>query len=110
MLIGKAHGLNCQAMVDVLNVSTGMSFLTQRRFEQFVLSRSFTDAFKLELMLKDIGIANQIARDSATPAPFSALTHQFFTAADKKFGPNRSVTEIVRWYENMTGQVLKDGD
>ena len=109
MLIGKAHGLNCQAMLDVLNVSTGMSFVTQKRFEQFILSRTFTDAFKLELMLKDMGIANQLARDKDVPVPMSALAQQFWTAADAEFGPNRSVTEIVRWYENLTGHELTDG-
>jgi 3-hydroxyisobutyrate dehydrogenase len=59
-------------MVDVLDQSTGMSWISRTHIRQRVLSRSFDDPFKLALMLKDIGIATQLARSVDVPAPLSA--------------------------------------
>ena len=73
LAIGKRYGLDPAAMVDVLDQSTGMSWISQTHIRQRVLSRSFDDPFKLALMLKDIGIATQLARSVDVPAPLSAL-------------------------------------
>ena len=45
-------------MVDVLNASTGGSWVAQTHFHQRVFNRAFDDPFKLELMVKDMGIAS----------------------------------------------------
>jgi len=108
MLIGKACGLKPSAMIDVLNVSTGMSFVTQKRYGPQVVGRRFDDAFKLELMLKDVGIANKLADEHGLALPASALGEQLWRAAHSALGPGRSIMDIVRWYEQMTGIELKD--
>jgi 3-hydroxyisobutyrate dehydrogenase len=108
MLIGKAYGLKPSTMLEVLNVSTGMSFLTKTRFGPHVVERRFADAFKLELMLKDIGIANKLADEHGVGVPVSALGEQIWRAANTALGPGRSLVEIVRWYEQATGVTLED--
>jgi 3-hydroxyisobutyrate dehydrogenase-like beta-hydroxyacid dehydrogenase len=103
MLIGKAHGLDAQTMVDVMNVSTSTNFLTQNKMKSEVLSRKFSDPFTLSLMLKDIGIATTLAEEKRIPVPVSSLTKQLWSAADKSMGAGKSIAEIVRWYEQMAG-------
>ncbi|HEY7551720.1 MAG TPA: NAD(P)-dependent oxidoreductase, partial [Hyphomicrobiaceae bacterium] len=73
MLIGKAYGLTPSAMLDVLNVSTGRSFVTDVKFGPQVVERRFDDAFRLALMLKDVGIANRLADEQGLGVPVSAL-------------------------------------
>ena len=68
LVIGKRYGLDPAAMVDVLNESTGQSWITGNHIRQRILSRSFDDPFKLDLMLKDVGIANTLARETGTSA------------------------------------------
>ena len=65
LAMGKRYGLDPEAMVDVLNVSTGMSWVAQTHIKQRVISRRFDDPFKLALMVKDIGIAMELARATA---------------------------------------------
>jgi 3-hydroxyisobutyrate dehydrogenase len=108
MLIGKAYGLTPSTMLEVLNVSTGMSFLTKTRFGPQVIERRFADAFKLELMLKDVGIANKLADEQGLAVPMSALGEQLWRAANAALGPGRSLVDIVRWYEEATGVTLED--
>ena len=67
LVIGKKLGLDPEVMTDVLNVSTGMSWISQTQIRQRITSRKFDDAFKLELMVKDIGIAMRLAGDASHP-------------------------------------------
>jgi len=108
MLIGKAYGLRPSAMLEVLNVSTGRSFMTEVRLGPQVIERRFDDAFKLALMLKDVGIANRLADEQGLGVPMSALGEQLWRAAHAALGPDASIVDVVRWYERATGVELKD--
>ena len=108
MLIGKAYGLSPAAMLDVLNVSTGRSFMTESRFGPQVIERRFDDGFRLALMLKDVGIANRLADEQGLGVPVAALGEQLWRAANAALGEGACVLDVVRWYERMTGVELRD--
>jgi 3-hydroxyisobutyrate dehydrogenase len=109
LAIGKRAGLDPAAMVDVLDESTGMSWISKTHLRQRVLSRTFDDPFKLALMQKDIGIAMQLARNADVPAPLCALGQELWRAAGREFAPDASVSEIARWIERMTRVELTAG-
>ena len=109
LAIGKRYGLDPAAMVDVLNESTGQSWITSNHIRQRILSRSFDDPFKLELMLKDVGIAHALARETGTAAPMAGLGQQLWQAAARAAGPGASVSELVRWVEVMNGTEISPG-
>jgi len=102
LAIGKRYGLDPAAMVDVLDQSTGMSWISRTHIRQRVLSRTFDDPFKLALMLKDIGIATQLARSVDVPAPLSALNQELWRAAAADAAADASVSELARWVERLT--------
>jgi 3-hydroxyisobutyrate dehydrogenase len=108
LLIGKSYGLNSRAMLEVMNVSTGYSFATQNRFLEDVVTRKFEDRFKLDLMLKDMGIARQLADAHGLPAPMIELGRERWRRAVEKLGANAATTEIVRFVEQEMGVELKD--
>jgi 3-hydroxyisobutyrate dehydrogenase-like beta-hydroxyacid dehydrogenase len=102
LAIGKRAGLDPAAMVDVLDESTGMSWVSKTLLRPRVLSRKFDDPFKLALMQKDIGIAMQLARSGEVPAPLSALGQELWRAAGRDFAADASVSDLARWVERMT--------
>jgi 3-hydroxyisobutyrate dehydrogenase len=106
LLIGQRFGLDPAMMVDVLNASSGMNNSTQRKFRQFVLNRGFNAGFGLDLMVKDLSIALEVARDSATPAPFAAHCREVWAAAAAMLGPGRDHTELARLCEALAGSEL----
>ncbi len=108
MIIGKAHGLEPSAMIDVLNVSTGQSFVTSRKYGPQVVGRRFDDAFKLSLMRKDVAIALTLADEGRLDLPVSKLGKKLWSEADAAMGEGRSVMDIARWYELETGVELAD--
>ena len=109
LVIGKRYGLDPAVMNEVLNESTGMSWITQHHIRQRIISRSFDDPFKLELMLKDIGIAIELAREAQLSLPVSALGQQLWRAAAHAAGQGASVSEVVRWVEQQTGTPITPG-
>jgi len=109
LVIGKRYGLDPAAMVEVLNESTGMSWISQNHIAQRVLSRSFDDPFKLELMLKDVAIANTLARETGSSVPIAGLGQQLWQAAARAAGPGASVSELVRWVEQQNDAPLNPG-
>ena len=109
LAIGKRAGLDPVAMNEVLNESTGASWLTRNHFAQRVFSRTFDDPFKLDLMAKDVGIAMGLAQEHGLPVPLSAVGQQLYRAAAQAVGPGRSVSEMVRWIEQLTATELTPG-
>ncbi len=106
MLIGQRFGLDPTKMVDVLNASSGMSDSSQRKFRQFVLSRRFDDGFALELMVKDLGIALEVGRQTATPTPLAALARELWAAALASLGPGNNHTAAAQLPETLAGETL----
>ena len=109
LVIGKRFGLDPAVMTQVLNDSTGMSWITRNHIQQRIVSRSFDDPFRLELMLKDIGIALALAGESQPALPVSALGQQLWRAAAIAAGPGASVSEFVRWIERQAGTAITPG-
>ena len=106
LLIGQRFGLNPAVMTDVLNAATGMNNSTQKKFKQFVLSRKFDAGFTMGLLAKDLSIAMQIGRETATAAPVSALVNEMIVSAQAKFGPEADHTEMAKLSELLAGSEL----
>jgi len=102
LVMGKRYGLDPSVMTDVLNESTGMSWVSQTHVKKRIISRSFDDPFKLALMLKDINIATELGRTAQLPTPISALTQQLWRAAALANDPEASVSAMARWVEQQT--------
>ena len=102
LVMGKRYGLDPSVMTDVLNQSTGMSWVSQTHVKKRIISRTFDDPFKLALMLKDINIATELARSAQLPTPISALTQQLWRAAALANDPEASVSAMARWVEQQT--------
>ncbi|GGC41846.1 hypothetical protein GCM10011504_20370 [Siccirubricoccus deserti] len=106
LLIGQRFGLDTGKMVDVLNASSGMTNSSQKKFKQYVLSRRFDDGFGLDLMVKDLGIALEVGRETNTPTPFSALCREMWASALTALGPGHNHTASAQLSEKLAGEIL----
>jgi len=111
LIIGQKFGIDPALMTDVLNASTGMNNSTQKKFKQFVLSRKFDSGFGLDLMVKDLSIALEVARDGAVPSPFAALCRELSASAAALLGPGQDHTALAKLSETLAGVTLgTEGD
>ncbi|MGJ5130092.1 NAD(P)-dependent oxidoreductase [Bradyrhizobium oligotrophicum] len=107
LLIGQQFGIDPGLMTDVLNASTGMNNSTQKKFKQFVLSRQFNSGFGLDLMVKDLSIALEVARAAGVAAPFSNLCRELSASAQGMLGPGQDHTALAKLSEALAGVELK---
>jgi 3-hydroxyisobutyrate dehydrogenase-like beta-hydroxyacid dehydrogenase len=106
LVIGKAYGLDPAVMNDVLNESTGMSWISRTHISQRILSRRFDDPFKLDLMVKDINIALRLAEGLKLDLPLSSTTLTLWRETQASIDKGSSVSELVRALEQRTGVQL----
>ncbi len=106
LLIGQQFGIDPALMTDVLNASTGMNNSTQKKFKQFVLSRKFNSGFGLDLMVKDLSIALEVARDNGVAAPFSTLCRELSASAQGLLGRGEDHTALAKLSEALAGITL----
>jgi 3-hydroxyisobutyrate dehydrogenase len=106
--IGAKFGLDPAVMVDVLNASSGMTDATQRKLKPFVLSRRFDAGFGMDLMVKDLGIALDLARAAGASASLASRCGELWASAQRELGPGRDHTEIARYVEALSGVELHE--
>ncbi len=109
LVVGKGYGLDPQVMNDVLNESTGMSWISRNHIPQRVLTRRFDDPFKFDLMVKDINIALNVAQDLALQLPLSTKAQQLWQQTQAGLPKGSSVSELVRALEIESGVALTPG-
>lgn len=60
-------------------------------------------------MLKDVGIANTLAREMGVSISISGLGQQLWQAASRASGASASISELIRWVENQSGIQITAG-
>lgn len=109
LCIGSRFGLRPEVMVDVLNASTGRNNSTENKFRQFILSRKFDSGFSLDLMVKDLTTAIELARDTRVPALLGSGCRELWAAAQSRLGEGVDHTAVVRWLEELATIELASG-
>lgn len=106
VLAAGRFGLDQAKVVDMLNASTGMNNSTLNKFHRFILSRTFDSGFSLDLMVKDLKTALEVARSTGSPAPFAEACVEAWSEAQAALGPGHDHTAVVRYWESLAGTEL----
>ena len=75
---------------------------------QYVFSRSFSSGFSLDLMVKDLTTATDLAKDLGIPALFSSACRELWVAAQSGLESGVDHTGVVRWFEELSRIRLTD--
>jgi 3-hydroxyisobutyrate dehydrogenase len=87
LVLGREFGLAPSTMVEIVNNSTGRSFLSDVVFPDEVLTGRYATGFALGLLAKDVTIAAGIADGSSAGAPLCELVQQRWAEAAEALGP-----------------------
>lgn len=98
MTIGRKFGLDPAVMADVVNVSTGRSFVSENLLKQHVLSGAFGTGFALGLLAKDVRIAADLADQIGVDAPVGRLVSGMWADARDTLGGEQDHTRAaIHW-------------
>jgi 3-hydroxyisobutyrate dehydrogenase-like beta-hydroxyacid dehydrogenase len=99
LTIATKAGLDSKRVIDVLQVSSGKSYATDFKFPKYVLTRTFDDGFRLELLEKDLGILLRLAMEIGAPTFIASVVHQVVSLAAKQGYGKRGHTSIAEFIE-----------
>ncbi len=79
----QSFGIHPETFARVINGSTGRNNTTEVKLEPFIIPRSYTSGFSLQLMAKDVGIASELITNAGFGAPTTgALNNYLMSAVD----------------------------
>ncbi|HET8588262.1 MAG TPA: NAD(P)-dependent oxidoreductase [Nakamurella sp.] len=109
MLAGERFGIDAEAMLAIVNASSGRSGSTQNKWPNFVLPGTFDSGFALRLMLKDMRIAAGLAASLQSPCGLGERAVQVWAKAAAELSPTADHTEIARWLREAATRTTEIG-
>lgn len=97
ILVGERFGLDPAVMLEVVNGSSGRSVSTETKWPNHVLPETYDSGFTIGLMVKDVGIAIELAEATGSPVPLTTRAVELWRDAVAALGPDADHTEIARW-------------
>ncbi|MBI6885030.1 NAD(P)-dependent oxidoreductase [Pseudomonas putida] len=94
--IGEKFGLDPAVMTEVLNTASGSNFATQNKVRQFMLSGTYGSGFALQLMVKDLKIAVDLADQMEQPMDLGHRCLDVWKDAATHSDPRTDHTEMYR--------------
>lgn len=109
VLLGKRAGLDPEALIEVVNVSTGRSNSTELKFPRYILNEAFDAGFSTELYNKDVSIALETAAEEGFPMPVGeAVGGLWRRAVEAGYGPEDH-TRLYSFVEELAEKQREDG-
>lgn len=104
--MGVKAGLDPAVMIAVINAGSGRNTASEGKFPQTILPRTFNYGFATALMLKDVRLCAEEARNLGVPdAVMSAVLDQWETT-NTEFGGDSDFTAIVQMIERRAGVTI----
>jgi len=98
----KAAGMDLNTTFEAIRISSGTSFVHETE-SQVILNGSRDINFTMELVLKDIGLFQEIAERSNVPLEVSPLLIDIFKDGMARYGAREWSPNIIRRLEDATG-------
>lgn len=100
VLIAQRFGLDTRTLIDIVNVSTGRSFISDVVMKEHVLDAKYGTGFALGLLAKDVKIAADLGEAVKLDAPLSRLVRERWASASDAIGYNADNTEAIKSWDN----------
>lgn len=100
-------GVSARTAVEVLNASSGRSFVTEVLLPERVLSGRWPQTFRLALLDKDVGIALAFIKEAEVQAPLLDLAGRLLSEARAELGETADHVETIRLIERRAGVEIR---
>lgn len=100
--LGVRHGLALADIDRIINTSTGRSGASERVLPALARHAPTTD-FRLELLIKDLRLAAELAAQCGAPMTLAAAARGIYQQGANQLGKDSNVDAMARLYEQMTG-------
>ena len=107
LLLAKKVGLDLKTAFEVIQGSSGDSFVFHQKFPRSVFTGNFEPGFALDLAYKDIDLGTEMAREAGVPMLLATMVQQKVLDAKNRGWGSRDWTTIVLPLEEALGVKLR---
>jgi len=100
-------GVLARTAVEVLNASSGRSFVSEALVPERVLTGRWPRTFRLALLDKDVGIARTFLHEAGVEGPMLELAGQLLSQARAELGEAADHVEAIRLIERRAGVEIR---
>lgn len=100
-------GVPPRKALEVLNASSGRSFVSEGLVPERVLTGAWPNTFRLALLDKDVAIAVRFLESQGVAAPVLHLVSELFHAARAQLGEGADYLEAIRLQEQQAGAEIR---
>jgi len=100
-------GVPARTALNVLNASSGRSFVSETLVPERVLTGAFPKTFKLSLLQKDAGIAAGLLDETGVAGPVIDLAFQLYGEARATLGDGADYLEAIKVIEGQAGVEIR---
>jgi 3-hydroxyisobutyrate dehydrogenase-like beta-hydroxyacid dehydrogenase len=104
--MGVKAGLDPAVMINVINAGSGRNTASDGKFPNTVLPRTFNYGFATALMLKDVRLCAEEARELGVPNAVMRAVLDQWEITNSEFGGDSDFTAIVRMIERRAGVTI----
>jgi len=105
----KVAGMDMNISYEAIRISSGNSFVHETE-SQVILNGSRDISFTMDLVIKDVGLFDALARALKVPVELSPLVLEIFKDGQRRYGPREFSPNIIRRLEEACAiQVLGEG-
>ena len=105
--LGVKAGLDPATLLEVVAASSGSNTAAAQKFPAYVLTRTFDQGFRLNLMAKDVRLCLAEARRLGVPMLLGATVEQLWNLGDATFPDDADFIEIVRMFEKWANVTIE---
>jgi 3-hydroxyisobutyrate dehydrogenase len=95
----KVVGMDMNTVYEAIRISSGNSFVHETE-SQVILNGSRDIGFTMDLVIKDVGLFDQIAKQHQLPLELSPLVLSIFKDGQRRYGPRELSPNIIRRLED----------
>jgi 3-hydroxyisobutyrate dehydrogenase len=99
LMLARRAGLDLAQAFEVMRASSGTSFVLETE-GRLILNGSYDVGFGIDLALKDLGLAEELARDTGVPLELGTLARRTFERARDSYGAAAPSTMAVKLLED----------
>ena len=92
----RSFGIEPENFLKIINGATGKNNTTEVKLDKYVISEKFNSGFALDLMVKDVTIANSLIKSLSSNKPFSNDVLSHLSDSLKVLGGNPDHTEVYK--------------
>ena len=109
LVTSKIAGMDMNTTYEAIRISSGNSFVHETE-GQVILNGSRDISFTMDLVCKDIGLFNDVAKRAGLELELGSMFQHIFEEGQEKYGPRELSPNIIRRLEEKTGvEILASG-